>query len=181
MAVDLSLFLGKNVEVTYRSGRTEIGIVGQNDSGVDENSHPYKFGEDERTFTKDGKWYLTGNEGYRDIVEVLRIAPSRYTHLEEQVAQPQAEIERLKAEEEAEKPKLPEGFCRKAALELLDGNGIITYNLVDKLFSWNKAPQGYAYWCNIALGCYNGFKPSEEALSYIREMVILSYRQQYGD
>ena len=174
--VHLPSYINKNVEVTYRNGNKYTGkLIFSEVASIE---HPYIL--DGRTYTKKGFYYDEDESYSYDIVSIRSLeGPTKYSHLEEQVAELQAEIERLKAEEEAEKPKPPEGFRRKNALKLLDGQQ--TYENVNNSFIWRTTPQGDGYWRSLAQKCRGGGRLPEDAIKYLQEMVILSYRQEHGD
>ena len=173
--VHLPSYINKNVKVTYRNGGRYTGKLTYHSERL---VHPYTLNG--RTYTFDG-FYYSEDECYPyDIVSIRSMEGTKYAHLEEQVAELQAEIERLKKEEEAEKPKLPERFRRQYALKLLDGE--VTRTNVDKMCTWSSTPQGHGFWDRIGGGCGAGApKLTEEAIKYLQEMVILSYRQLHGD
>jgi hypothetical protein len=99
----------------------------------------------------------------------------KYQDLENKVKELQAEIERLKQEEEKE-DKLPDSFNRDYALKFLK-----TYSHCDLhgAFTWSDTPQGDAYWRNII---YNSLRDNpkyvvpDKAIIQIQKWVILSYQ-----
>lgn len=177
MTVDLSLYLNKNVEITYRCGKRETSTIVKS-VGPNSDSRPYLVQSTGHTYRENGMCRSRGyGLDYADIVNVRPVSDTKYAHLEEQVAKIQAEIERLRKEEEAEKPKLPYDFNRNHALAILDGN--FTFHNVHQMCIWHSTPHGWSYWENIG---QNHHKPLPDgAIQYLQQMVILSYRQQYGD
>jgi hypothetical protein len=106
--IDLSLYLNKKIKVTYRNGSIHADTVIRNDSGGFECSHPYSMQGSEYNFRKDGTYSsLRGENHSHDIVKIELVEQPKYHHLENQVKEmqrqievTQAEIQRLKNEEE---------------------------------------------------------------------------------
>jgi hypothetical protein len=96
----------------------------------------------------------------------------KYQELETKVKELQAEIERLKQEEQEE--KLPNGFNRVNALKFLK-----TYSGHDlqRAFYWEDTPQGDDYWFNIYDSLENNSKyvVPDKAIIQIQKWVILSF------
>lgn len=76
-------------------------------------------------------------------------------------------------------PTLPEWFSRKDCLKLLDGDN--SRRSLDCAFYWDKTPQEHQYWKSLAEAVGNGENLPKEALEYIKDLVILSYRQEQGE
>lgn len=64
--IDLSLYVGKKVKATLRSGESREGLVGLNEDSSER--YPYTFWGD--TYTKDGRWF-DDVESMRDIISVF--------------------------------------------------------------------------------------------------------------
>ena len=96
----------------------------------------------------------------------------KYQELEQKIKELQAEVDRLKKEEQ-----LPGGFYRDRVLAFLnDPYG----ETLDCAFDWNDTPQGYDYWNDIDdTDEYYGI--SKDAIIQLQKWVILSYQQQHGD
>jgi hypothetical protein len=96
----------------------------------------------------------------------------KYQELETKIKELQAEIERLKQEEQEE--KLPTNFQRNHALEFLK-----TYfcGNLHKAFNWDDTPQGYEYWKNIyePLRYNPKYVVPDKAIIQIQKWVILSF------
>jgi hypothetical protein len=109
---------------------------------------------------------------------------TRYEELEQQiqtlqeehqkrVQELQEQVELLKKEEQ--ESKLPEDFNREHAISYLNEPN---RSVLDWVFKWRSTPQGYHYWCSIAL-----LEPHEvpnEAIIQLQKWVIQSYQEQYG-
>ena len=98
----------------------------------------------------------------------------KYQELENKVKEIQAEIDRLKKEEEEEN-KLPRDFDRNYVLEFLK---YFHPSHLQKAFAWIHTPQGFTYWSNI----YGNLKIDDEyvvpdkAIIQIQKWVILSFQ-----
>ena len=93
----------------------------------------------------------------------------KYEKIENQIAELQKEVERLKKEEEEE--KLPEQFSREYTIAALNGN--LLY--LNTAFKWDSTPQGLFYWRNIR--CGHEVLTSEDIIQ-LQKWVILSYQQE---
>ena len=97
--IDLSKFVGKNVRVTFENGYKDTGfiikILGEC------TYYPFIFRTEEldTLYTKSGKFNLNC-ASYGDIIHIEEIKTmKKYEQLENQVAEMQKEIDRLKMEE----------------------------------------------------------------------------------
>jgi hypothetical protein len=97
--IDLSQFVGKRVRVTLRNGCICEGKITRNTT-----SHPYYFKNDEGDYecqhTYDGFELDSTEPTAGDIIHIEEIKPmKKYEQLENQIAEMQKEIDRLKREE----------------------------------------------------------------------------------
>lgn len=90
----------------------------------------------------------------------------------------QAEVDRLKAQEE--KDKLPEHFKRNYILNFLTHPNSPD---LDDGFDWVSTPQGHDYWEEINTPLYynrSSYKVPDEAIIQLQKWVIMSYQQEFG-
>ena len=101
MKIDLSKFVGQEVEATLQNGKKIVGVVTyfpQNDSCELE----YKIGLKRRyIFTVDGFYWSARCLSPYNIIKIKPM--KKYEQLEQQVKDLQKEIDRLKKEEEQQK------------------------------------------------------------------------------
>ena len=95
----------------------------------------------------------TGSSNRFNIVKIKPIKMKKYEQLENQIKELQAEVERLKKEEE--KPKLPEDFSRQNSIAFLENPNS---TLLSDAFSWITTSQGLQYWAEIR-NCLKTFLP----------------------
>ena len=179
MIVDLSQYLNQEVEVTYENGDTDIGKVTKNPTVYDSSELRYYFRSRKggSAYTKEGFFWSDRRFNKFNIVKIKPIKMKKYEQLENQIKELQAEVERLKKEEE--KTKLPKGFSRAEAVAFLrdfhQGNLFFA-------FKWQFTPQGEEYWDKIRLSLINdpSYKVPQEAIMAIQSWVIESYKEQYG-
>jgi hypothetical protein len=176
---DLSQYLGKKVEVVLRSGYVFTGEILRN--GTPYSKYPFMFRGN--TYTKTGNFWDNQSMSHYDIISIKSIddkdsceeMKQELQELRQKVSALQQEIDTLKNA----KPTIPHGFSRKDCLKLLDGE---TSRLtVCYAFRWDKTPQGYQYWQSLTDDVEKGKSLPKEALDYIKDMVILSYRQEQGE
>ena len=182
MTVDLSQYVGQEVEVTYENGYHEVGRITRNEY----HSHKvsllhYAFHPDKghrTSYTKDGFYWSTKTPDSRNITHIKPITMTKYEQLENQIKELQAEVERLKKEEETS-TKLPLSFSREKAIAFLKNPTAI---LLDEAFLWWSTPQGSSYWVDIESSLHKKsyYKVPQEAIMAIQSWVIESYKEQYG-
>ena len=74
---------------------------------------------------------------------------TKYQELETKIQEMQAEVDRLKKEEEEN--QLPDGFSYKDCKKVINGN----IDILIFTFEWRTTPQGIAHWDKI----YSGDSP----------------------
>jgi uncharacterized small protein (DUF1192 family) len=102
LMIDLSKFVGKKVQVTFRNGCICEGRMSLNTS-MNRVYNPYYFKNSayECSYTLDGFELDSTEPTAGDIIQIEEIKPmNKYKELEKQVAEMQKEINRLKMEEE---------------------------------------------------------------------------------
>jgi hypothetical protein len=166
MKIDLSKYVGQEVEATLQDGEKIVGVMTyfpQNDSCELE----YKIGTN--IFTVDG-FYWT-NRCPSDY-NIIKIKPMRgYQQLEQQVQELQAEIERLKKQENG----LPKDFDLDCTLSFLDSPNSRD---LKNMFYWTDSPQGGDYWADVSVGLRTNpdYEVPDEAIIQIQKWVIQIYR-----
>lgn len=180
MTVDLSQYLNQEVEVTYEDGDTDIGKVTRNTNvqfGLSDLHYYFQGSSNSSSYTKDGFYWTIRGYNAHNIVKIEPIAMSKYEQLENQIRGLQAEVERLKKEEE--KTKLPKGFSRENAIAFLEAP---SPGKLDLAFPWCKTPQGTNYWGDISSSLIkdSSYKVPQEAIMAIQSWVIESYKEKYG-
>jgi hypothetical protein len=172
MKIDLSKFVGQEVEATLQNGEKIVGVMTyfpQDDFCELE----YKIGtESHNIFTVDGFYWTSRCPNEYNIIKIKSM--KKYQKLEQQVKDLQKEIERLKKEEEQQN-KLPQSFDLDYALSFLDepNSGDL-----DNMFYWHITPQGISYWGNLhsELEENPNYKVPDEAIIQIQKWVIEFYR-----
>ena len=98
----------------------------------------------------------------------------KYQELENKIKEIQAEVDRLKKEEEEEN-KLPRGFNRNYAIWFLN---CFHPSHLQKAFAWHSTPQGHDYWFDIYknLNIDPEYVVPDKAIIQIQKWVILSYQ-----
>jgi len=94
--------------MTFRNGDTHVDTIVSNTSGSFQETHPYRLSKREYSYRKDGSYHAQVGEVFPyDIVKIELVDQPKYHHLEKQVKEmqrqievTQAEIQRLKNEEE---------------------------------------------------------------------------------
>jgi hypothetical protein len=105
--IDLSKFVDKQVRVTFRNGEMiDCDIMFYS---IRTSTYPYIISyvignsRNENTYTKEGRLDLNTSTSLRDIIKIEELKPmKKYEQLENQVAEIQKEIDRLKGEEKKE-------------------------------------------------------------------------------
>ena len=94
----------------------------------------------------------------------------KYEQREQQIADLQKEVDRLKKEEEEN--KLPKSFARERAIAYLkngDSEDLRT------AFEWHYSPQGSMYWYKV----YRRFEDlTDQDIIQIQKWIILSFQQE---
>jgi len=145
--IDLSQFVDKNVRVTFRNGCICEGKITRNTTGL-----PYYFKSDEGDYgcqyTYDGFELDSTEPTAGDIIKIEEIKTmKKYEQLENQVAEMQKEIDRLKREEK--------NYPKLKPVEIIR---TVTYT-----------PEGYFMYCEET-----GEEPSEEGyVKYYSEPEVL--------
>jgi hypothetical protein len=178
--VDLSQYLGKNVEVVLRSGDVFTGMILR--SRLPYGNHPFMFNDD--TYTKTGNLYVDLRMSQYDIISIRIIddgdsceeMKQKLQELHLKMERMQKEIESLRS---VKKQSLPEDFRRKDCLKLLGNEVSVT--ALGFAFRWGRTPQGFVYWSDICKGLKEGKPIPEDAKNYIKDMVILSYREELSE
>ena len=100
----------------------------------------------------------------------------KYQELETKIKELQAEVERLKNKEKAN--KLPKKFDRDQAMTFLQEP---SYTSLDKAFIWDYTPQGVEYWEKIAdeVDHNKKYKIPTDAIIQLQKWVIQSYQEEY--
>jgi hypothetical protein len=169
MKIDLSKYVGQEVKVTFSSGKTLVGKVTYipSDSG---SKLEYRIGsEKHHTFTVDGFYYSTRSpNNLNNIIKITSM--KKYQELEQQVQELQAEIKRLKKQEN-EIINLNLDY----ALSFLDSPNSED---LQNMFYWADSPQGKKYWDDISveLELNPYYKVPDEAIIQIQKWVIQYYR-----
>jgi molecular chaperone GrpE (heat shock protein) len=98
----------------------------------------------------------------------------KYQELENKVKEIQAEIDRLKKEEEKEN-ELPRDFKLNHALRFLKS---FSTNNLESAFEWFHTPQGHDYWFDIYknLNIDDEHVVPDKAIIQIQKWVILYYQ-----
>ena len=179
MTVNLRQYLDQEVQVTYENGDTDIGKVSKNPYVCGSSDLHYAFRSSQKgsIYTEDGFFWSRRCSNPLNIVKIKPINMKKYEQLENQIKELQAEVERLKKEEES--TKLPRGFSRVNAIEFLK---TFKRTNLSGAFTWFYTPQGEDYWKNISdsLVIAPSYKVPEEAIIAIQSWVIESYKEQYG-
>ena len=175
MTVDLRQYLDQEVQVTYENGDTLIGKIG-NVPKVEFSELEYCLDSGGSTYTWDGFYWSHRGSNELNIVKIKPINMKKYEQLENQIKELQAEVERLKKEEES---KLPKGFSRKNAIAFLKEPNSFDLN---EMCKWHNTHQNSAYWARIcdSLEHTPYYKVPQEAIMAIQSWVIESYKEQYG-
>jgi hypothetical protein len=172
MKIDLSKFVGQEVEATLQCGEKIVGVVTYKIS-YSETELKYKVGlKINDTFTVDG-FYQSDRYPFSPC-NIIKIKPmKKYQKLEQQVKDLQKEIERLKEEEKEN--TLPKDFILDHALSFLDCPNFLD---LDNMFTWHSSPQGRVYWEDLhsELGDNPDYKVPDEAIIQIQKWVIEFYR-----
>jgi hypothetical protein len=179
MKIDLSKFVGQEVEATLQCGEKIVGVVTYKIS-YRETELNYKVGlKNFDTFTVDG-FYQSDRYPFSPC-NIIKIKPmKKYQKLEQQVEDLQKEIERLKEEEKEN--TLPKDFILDRALSFLDCPNFL--DLVT-MFTWHSSPQGQVYWEDLYTEMNNyqsesgdnpDYKVPDEAIIQIQKWVIEFYR-----
>jgi len=181
MTVDLSQYVGQEVEVTYEDGSHEVGKIARNEDCTGLSQLHYIFcynGGRTQQYTKEGFYWSSRSSNDNNIIHIKPLTMKKYEQLENQIKELQAEVERLKKEEEA-RIKLPESFSRKNAIAFLENPSA---NLLCGAFLWSSTSQGQVYWQDIESSLYKNlsYKVPQEAIMAIQSWVIESYKEQYG-
>ena len=122
--IDLSQYVGKKVRVTFRNDVfMDEGIV----ELTDRYTYPYRIGGN--LYSKDGKWKNSEHKKY-DILTIEEIQMNNYQELENKVKEMQAEIDRLKAQEQ--KQKEVRTFKDEIEKVLQTFHGTVPYNTLYK-------------------------------------------------
>jgi hypothetical protein len=101
MTVNLSLYLNKEVHVTFHNGATETGIIVKNNSDKYVRTHPFMWNRTGRIHRKNGSCSIDPSIPLMDdIIKIELVEKPKYQQLEEQIAAMQKEVERLKKEEQ---------------------------------------------------------------------------------
>ena len=103
MTVDLSQYLDQEVEVTYENGCRRIGKVKKVPKvGLNTVEYSLRWHSDlgGASYTKDGFYWSNKSPFSLNIVKIKPIKMKKYEQLENQIKELQAEVERLKKEEE---------------------------------------------------------------------------------
>lgn len=178
MTVNLRQYLDQEVQVTYENGDTDIGKVSKNPNvyGTSELKYHFSGSKVGSCYTKDGFFWSHRGPNTYNITKIKPFNMKKYEQLENQIKELQAEVERLKKEEES---KLPKGFSREAAIAFLEEP---SSRSLDNAFTWEDTPQGITYWYKISGGDFNNssYKVPQEAILAIQSWVIESYKEQYG-
>lgn len=171
MKIDLSKFVGQEVEATLQNGKKIVGVVTYKpNAGISELE--YKIGpESHESFTVDGFYWSTRRPNENNIIKIEPM--KKYEQLEQKVQELQKEIDRLKKEEQQN--KLPDEFNLDSALSFLDDPNS---GDLESMHIWSNTPQGAAYWDSIYtnLKKLSDYKVPDEAIIQIQKWVIEFYR-----
>jgi hypothetical protein len=129
--IDLSKFVAKNVQLTFRDGGVQTGYIQYNP--LSSIWYDYIFCYDSkyrRGYTRLGKFWV-GSVSDLDIIHIEEIKPmNKYEELEKQVAEMQKEIDRLKAEDK----KKPEITIENASIgDVLEDGSIVVHKTDDNM------------------------------------------------
>jgi len=129
--IDLSQFLDKKVQLTFRDGGVQTGYIQYNP--LSSIWYDYIFCYDSkyrRGYTRLGKFWV-GSVSDLDIIHIEEIKPmNKYEELEKQVAEMQKEIDRLKAEDK----KKPEITIENASIgDVLEDGSIVVHKTDDNM------------------------------------------------
>ena len=115
--IDLSKYVGKKVRVTFRNTvYMDEGIVELTDRYM----YPYRIRGN--LYSKDGKWKNSDTRRH-DILTIEEIQMNTYQELENKVKELQAEIDRLKAQEQKQKEVRSFRNDIKGVLQIIHNNG----------------------------------------------------------
>lgn len=172
MKINLSKFVGQEVEATLQNGEKIVGVVtyfATTRKGCELN---YKVGLKGCFFTIDGFYWSTRIPHARNIIKIKPM--KKYKQLEQKVQELQKEIDRLKREEKQQN-KLPNEFNLDSALSFLDEPN---YDDLEDMHLWSDTPQGAAYWDNIYTNLkeFPEYKVPDEVIIQIQKWVIQFYR-----
>lgn len=177
MKIDLSKFVGQEVEATLQNGEKIVGVVTYDLQHWRSSELEYRIGPVfYHTFTVDGFYWTNRSHCKYNIIKIKPM--KKYEQLEQKVRDLQKEIDRLKKEEEQQN-KLPVDFNLDSALSFL---GEPNYWDLDDMFVWSSTIQGASYWSNIHnnLGELSDYKVPDEAIIQIQKWVIEFYRNKQG-
>ena len=111
---------------------------------------------------------------YQELEQQIKTLQEEH---QKQVQKLQAQVERLKKEEQVS--KLPAEFKRESVINFLKNPN---RDDLEFGFSWSSTPQGPNYWCYIYnCLCNSRYKVPDEAIIQLQKWVIQSYQQQYGN
>lgn len=166
MKIDLSKFIGQEVEATLQNGKKIVGVVTY-DRALGTSELDYVVGS--KRCTVDGFYWTSRLPHPNNITKITSM--EKYQKLEQQVKDLQKEIERLKEEEN----KVPKDFKLDHALSFLDCPN--SWDL-DDMFTWDISSQGKVYWDDLYSElCENpDYKVPDEAIIQIQKWVIEFYR-----
>jgi hypothetical protein len=172
MKINLSKFVGQEVEATFQNGKTIVGEVTYCPQGHSSCELEYKIGSEVfKMFTVDGFYWTNRSPSLYNIIKIKSM--KKYQKLEQQVKELQKEIDRLKEEEKQN--KIPKCFKLDLALSFLDSpNKCDLYDM----FDWDPSPQGYIFWKLIYdnLEQNSNYKVPDEAIIQIQKWVIEYYK-----
>lgn len=118
--IDLSKYVGKKVRVTFNNKMTQEVFISLGDNSL----YPYKIGS--RLFDKHGRVNFITNSG--DIIHIEELQMNNYQELENKVKEMQAEIDRLKAQDQ----KKVQTFREDIKKVLQTFHGTVPYNTLYK-------------------------------------------------
>lgn len=172
MKINLSKFVGQEVEATLQNGKKIVGVVTY-EPALGNSELNYVIGLKRRyIFTVDGFYWTNRSHNECNIIKIKPM--KKYEQLEQKVQELQKEIDRLKKEEEQQN-KLPQDFNLDSALSFLDEPN---YRDLDDMFVWSSTIEGSSYWSNICndLEELSDYKVPDEAIIQIQKWVIEFYR-----
>jgi hypothetical protein len=99
--MDLSLFLGKKVKLTFRNCPPRVDTIIETDHCHFKKMYPYQLKDKRWTYKRNGVYTYNDMDNFdEDIMSIEIVDNPKYHQLEEQIEALQKEIQRLKDEED---------------------------------------------------------------------------------
>lgn len=157
--INLEHWVGQEVLVTYRNGKTGSYRVERSSGGL-----YYKISKPKAIYTINGIY--TPNPDF----DIIKIEPmNKIAQLKKQIQELQAELEKLENEH-----KVPEGFDAERAYKFLNGN---KDDGLDAIFWGKNTQEGEDYWMDISV---EDKDPTDKDIIQLQKWIIESYKERLG-